>query len=153
MKILIVNTDSEVAQDVRMTLNRCQPDWQLTVIDAGQQYMDIIKSEGCPDAVILGMQLSDTSGFELTELIRDDCDVPVILLSAKNDIEVLIKAFDAGANDFIAVPFNKAIFVARLKALIRRKKWDIQAMTRKTEEVQNRQIKYLSSCSEHGNAC
>jgi DNA-binding response OmpR family regulator len=42
-------------------------------------------------------------------------------------MQTLVKAFDAGTNEYIVKPFNKAIFMARLKALLRRRAWDIQA--------------------------
>jgi DNA-binding response OmpR family regulator len=151
MRIIIVNTDREMTQNICMTLNSFQPNWQLIIIDTGRKCLDIINHKGCPDAFIVGMQLSDMTGFNLTELIRDDCDAPIIILSAKNDIEMLVKAFDAGANDFVVSPFNKSIFVARLKALIRRRNWDIQTTGHKSDNNRNQPIKCLSSCNEYGN--
>jgi DNA-binding response OmpR family regulator len=127
MEILIADTNSEILEDVLLTLNQYQPDWQLSIINAGKECLDIIKNGNCPDAVILGMQLSDMSGFELIGHIRDDSDIPVIFLSCDKDIQTLVKAFDSGANDYIVKPFNKAVFIARLKALIRRREWDIKA--------------------------
>ncbi len=60
------------------------------------------------------------------EQIRDYSDIPVLYLSEEKDIFSLVKAFDRGANDYILVPFNEKIFVARLKSLIRREQWDVQ---------------------------
>jgi two-component system KDP operon response regulator KdpE len=127
MRILIADTNPEIKEDVRLALNRCQPDWQLSVVSTGKQCLNMIRGGNCPDAVILGMQLFDMSGLELTGLIRDDSDVPIIFLSNSKDVEVLVKAFDAGANDYMVFPFSKAIFMARVKAQIRRRTWDIWA--------------------------
>jgi two-component system response regulator MtrA len=66
------------------------------------------------------------SGLDLVKQIRDDSDVPVIVLSRNKDIHTLVKAFDLGANDYIVKPLNKQIFIARLKAIIRRSLWNIQ---------------------------
>jgi DNA-binding response OmpR family regulator len=85
-----------------------------------------VKNGSCPDVVILGMHLYDISSLDLLKKIRDDSDVPVIVLSDDKNMDTLVKAFNAGANDYIMKPFNKAIFIARLKALIRRRTWDIQ---------------------------
>ena len=135
MKILIADTENENIEVVRLTLNRYQPDWQLLIIDSEEQCLEIIKNGICPDAVILGMQLTDMSRLDLIERIRDYSDVPIIVLSCDKDIYTLVKAFDYGANDYIVKPFNKAIFVARLKALIRRRTWDIQLKENKRSRI------------------
>jgi DNA-binding response OmpR family regulator len=135
MEILIADTKSEVIENVRMIFNQYQPDWQLSVTEAGEQCLDIVKNGNCPDMLITGMELSDMSGFELIEKIRDYSDVPVVFLSGSNDIQTLVMAFDKGANDFVAVPFNKAIFIAKIKALFRRRDWDIQAAENKLVNV------------------
>jgi DNA-binding response OmpR family regulator len=127
VKVLIADTNPEILDDILPILNQYQPDWQLSIINAGKKCLDVIKNGNCPDIVILGMRLSDMSGFELIRYIRDDSDVPVVFLSDNKNMEILEKAFDAGANEYMVKPFNKAIFVARLKALIRRRTWDIQS--------------------------
>jgi PleD family two-component response regulator len=127
MKMLIANSNSETIKNISLILNSYQPDWQVLVVDSGKECLDTIKNGNCPDAIILGMQLSDMSGLELTGRIRDDSDVPVIFLSDNNDIAILVKAFDAGANDYIVKPLKERIFIAKLEALLRRKMWDIQA--------------------------
>ena len=72
------------------------------------------------------MQLSDMSGFELIKQIREDSDIPVVLLSEDHNVELLVKAFEMGANDYMTKPYRDAVFIARLKALVRRRAWDIQ---------------------------
>ena len=133
MKILIADVDIELIEDV---LNLYLPDWELSIIDSGEKCLNILKKGSCPDIVILGMQLSDMSGFELTKHIRDYSDVPVIILSDDNDISALLKAFSAGVNDYIVKPFNNAVFIAKLKALIRRGTWDMLIR----EDISNRGI-------------
>jgi PleD family two-component response regulator len=59
--------------------------------------------------------------------IRDDSDLPIILVSEDEDINMLIKAFDNGANDYFTVPFNANIFAAKLNAIVRRRTWDSKA--------------------------
>jgi len=95
----------------------------LTIL-SGKQCLDIVNNGNCPDVIILGMKLRDTTGLELTERIRDYSDVPIILLANDREIYTLVKAFDSGVNDYITLPFNEKIFIARLKALIRRSSWD-----------------------------
>jgi DNA-binding response OmpR family regulator len=151
MKILIADIDSEIIEDVGFTLNKFQPDWYLSIIDSGSQCLDIVKNGECPDAVILGMQLSDMSGLDLIQQLHDDSDVPVIVLSPDKDIQTLIKAFDAGANDYIVKPFNKQIFIARLKALIRRRMWDIRGKEGYLRNGNNHQVECQSLSGESEN--
>jgi two-component system KDP operon response regulator KdpE len=126
MKILIADTDNETIEETHLSLNQYQPEWQVPVFDSGKQCLDKVRNGNCPDVVILGMQLSDMSGLDLIKKIRDDSDIPIIVLSREKDVQILVKAFDVGANDYMVRPFNKQIFLARLKALIRRRMWNIQ---------------------------
>jgi DNA-binding response OmpR family regulator len=130
MEILIVDVDTEVIENLLSALNKYKSDWHISVIDSGKQCLEIVRNSNRSDILILGSQLSDMSGFELTEQIRDDSDMPILLLSRDKDMQMLIKAFNAGANDYMTIPFNNQIFIARLKALIRRRNWDIQARRR-----------------------
>jgi DNA-binding response OmpR family regulator len=126
MKILIAESDCRIVEILKTVIKTSQPDWNLSFTTSGKECIDVVKNGSCPDMVITGMELSDMSGFELIENIRDYSDVPVVFLSGSNDIQTLVMAFDKGANDFVVVPFNRAIFIARIKARIRRRDWDKQ---------------------------
>jgi two-component system, OmpR family, response regulator VanR len=126
MKILVIDVNSDLIRHIRLILNRQQPAWNTTFIDSGEQCLKILHNGNKTDIVLVGMQLRDMSGFELIKHIRDDSDIPVVLLSDIHDIELLVKAFETGANDYMAKPYNDAVFIARLKALVRRRTWDIQ---------------------------
>jgi DNA-binding response OmpR family regulator len=127
LNIIIVNTDSEAIENINCILTQEQLDWKLSIINSGKECLDVVKNGSCPDVVILGMQLSDMLGFDLLERVRDYSDIPIIVLSHHKDIFNLVKAFDLGANDYVEMPFNRILFLARLKALIRRVNWNIQA--------------------------
>jgi DNA-binding response OmpR family regulator len=127
MKILIADASFETIENITLAIEIYLPDWELMTTDNGKQCLDIIKNGTCPDVMVLGMKLADMSGFELTNQIRDDSDIPIIVLSNDKDITTLVKAFNIGANDYMVQPLNKAIFNARLKAFISRREWDIQA--------------------------
>jgi DNA-binding response OmpR family regulator len=131
MKILIAESDCGIVEILKTVIKTSQPDWNLSFTTSGKECIDVVKNGSCPDMVITGTELSDMSGFELIENIRDYSDVPVVFLSGGNDIQTLVMAFDAGASDFVVMPFNKAIFIARIKARVRRSDWDIQAIERK----------------------
>jgi DNA-binding response OmpR family regulator len=89
-----------------------------------EKCLDAVKNVERYDVVLLGMELSDMSCFELIWQIRDDSDIPVLILSYDNDTKKLVRAFEAGASEYMTCPFNKDILIARLKALVRRRQWD-----------------------------
>jgi two-component system, OmpR family, response regulator ChvI len=130
VKILITDTDFDIINDVSSSLSLLVPDWEWSVINLGKECLNVIKNDHCPDLVIIGTQLSDMTGFELVMQIRDVSYIPVIFICNK-DIDMLSEAFNSGADDYVVSPFNKQIFVARLKALIRRIDWDIKASENK----------------------
>ena len=125
MKILITDNNTDLSEHVRLIINRLQPDWNVIFTDSGEQSLNILRDGHKPDVVLTGMQLHDMSGFELIKYVRDDSDIPIVLLSDVHDIGFLVKAFETGANDYMAKPYNDAVFIARLKALVRRRTWDI----------------------------
>ena len=141
--VLIVDTDNENIENLISILDISN--WKLSILDSGEKCVDSIKSGNCPDAIILGMQLVDMSGLDLIEKIRDDSDVPVIIFSNDKELYTLVKAFDSGADDYMVFPVNEAIFMARLKALLRRRDWNFQIGNGndRNESNQNRVSKVL----------
>jgi DNA-binding response OmpR family regulator len=120
----MADIDMTMIEHVHSVIDEYKPDWQLAVIDTGEKCLDAVKNEEQYDVVLLGMKLSDMSCFELIWQIRDDSDIPVLILSYDNDIKILVRAFEAGASEYMTCPFNKDVLIARLKALVRRRKWD-----------------------------
>lgn len=125
MEILIANKDSELTANLNLIFNLFTPDWKLTIVDSGMDCMEKLKQGNCRDAIILGTQLSDISGLDLLAQIRDNSDIPIIFISNDNNTNLLVEAFNTGANDFLVNPFDGELFIASLKAAIRRSIWDI----------------------------
>jgi two-component system, sensor histidine kinase ChiS len=121
IEVLVAATDTETLMELNDTFNKMQPAWHLSVIGSGKECLSFINNGICPDLIILDINLSDMSGIDLIPQIRDDSDIPIIILSSEKNIETLIASFESGANDYIVKPFNKAIFIARLKTIVRRR--------------------------------
>lgn len=73
-----------------------------------------------PQLVILDVGLPDSDGFDLLRRIRAQSDVPVIMLTAKGDLDARVRGLDLGADDYIAKPFHLAELLARVRAHLRR---------------------------------
>ncbi len=127
MRVLIADNDFNNVEDAASIIIQCQPDWTLTFVNSARECLNILKNGNYHDVAILSAELPDMFDFKLIEQIREHSDIPVIVISPKADIFRLVKAFDAGASDYIEKPFNKKVLIARLKASKRRREWDIQA--------------------------
>lgn len=73
------------------------------------------------DLILCDLGLPDVDGKELVAKIREDSDVPIIVLSACGQEEDRIKALDAGADDFVAKPFSAGELLARIRSAVRRR--------------------------------
>lgn len=76
-----------------------------------------------PNLILIDMDSMDKDGWELCKRLKDDYDArksAIILMSSKNDEDYVVRAFEAGADDFVGKPINKKEFLARIKAIIRR---------------------------------
>jgi DNA-binding response OmpR family regulator len=134
MRILIASNNKELTEYIFHILSISQPDWKLATTDSGKQCVEAVKNGSCPDIIIMGMDLADDSCFKLIEVIRCNSEVPIVVISNDKEIDTLVRAFNAGANDYIAKALNKDVFVARLKALYRRRAWDMQAIKKRQQE-------------------
>jgi DNA-binding response OmpR family regulator len=131
MKIVIADSDNDTIESIFSLLNSLELDWQMLTSNSGKQCLSLLKENTYPDAILLGMMLCDMPGFDLIKQIRDDSDIPIMILSHDRHVNTMVSAFDAGANDYIILPFNNHVFIARLKALVRRRAWDTQAKKEK----------------------
>lgn len=120
-----VDIDSETRQDVISALVNCTAKHNITITESGKQCLSIIKSKSCPDVVIVGMQLSDMSCFELIIKIKEYSNIPIIVISCDTNIETIAKVLEIGASDCFIKPLNKDIFIAKINAIIRRLNWDL----------------------------
>ena len=73
-----------------------------------------------PDLIILDLGLPDMDGFEVLQRLRQHTMAPVIILSARDDEEVKVRALDAGADDYLTKPFGAGELLARFRVLMRR---------------------------------
>ena len=81
----------------------------------------LAKAEGVkPDLVVLDLMLPDIDGLEVCRQIRADSDVPILMLTARDDDIDKIVGLEVGADDYLTKPFNPRELVARIKSILRR---------------------------------
>jgi DNA-binding response OmpR family regulator len=74
------------------------------------------------DAVVLDVMLPDLDGFEVCRRLRSHSDVPILMLTARGDLTDRVVGLEIGADDYVAKPFEPRELLARLRALLRRRK-------------------------------
>ena len=118
MRILIVDDELELLEQIRQTL--IQQQYTPDIAKDGDEALERIFTDPY-DLIILDVMLPQKDGFEvLKELRSEKIITPVLMLTAKGNIENRIKGLDMGADDYLAKPFSTAELLARIRALLRR---------------------------------
>ncbi|MFK2826212.1 response regulator transcription factor [Bacillus sp. B190/17] len=116
-KILVVDDDQHILQLVSIHLTHAG--YGVLKAENGIQALGILQNE-CPDLAIVDVMMPGMNGFELTKKIRDDWDIPVLLLTAKGELEDKEQGFLAGSDDYMVKPFEPKELLFRIAAILRR---------------------------------
>lgn len=139
-KILVVD---DVAVNVQLlTTYLTSVGYDVCTARDGQEALDKV-SETQPDLILLDVMMPKLNGFEVCERLKSDPMtkiIPVIMVTALNEIEDKIKATEAGADDFVSKPFNKLELLTRVKSLLRIKQLhdELRAKVRELEQARER---------------
>jgi DNA-binding response OmpR family regulator len=116
--VLIVDDEPGIVAFVELGLTQ----EGIEVVTAGTMASGLTALRtGRPDLVIVDVGLPDGNGFELLASIRSESQVPVIMLTARGDVEDRVRGLDLGADDYVAKPFHFAELMARIRAHLRRR--------------------------------
>jgi DNA-binding response OmpR family regulator len=116
--VLVVEDDTDIAGVLRRSLDkegydvRVAPDGEAAIDEAG-----VFE----PDAVVLDLGLPRLDGVDVCRRLRDDGDVPILILTARDALEARVEGLDSGADDYLVKPFERDELLARLRALLRRR--------------------------------
>jgi DNA-binding response OmpR family regulator len=115
--ILIVDDDINIVKLVAIHLS--EHGYNVFQAKDGMQALEILKKTAC-DLAIVDVMMPFMDGYTLTKEIRKQYDIPVILLTAKSEIEDKEQGFQAGTDDYLVKPFEPKELTFRMKALLRR---------------------------------
>ena len=116
-KILIVE-DEPVLQET-LVYNLKQQGYEVITADNGQTAIDKAK-EINPDLILLDIMLPGLDGFEVCRVLRKDMNIPILMLTARDDEIDRVVGLEVGADDYLTKPFSMRELIARVKALLRR---------------------------------
>ena len=119
MDILVVDDERPVRDSLRRALEL--EGYRVELAEDGEQALKRLDLEPSPDAVILDVLMPGADGLEVCRRLRaSGMSVPVLMLTARAEIDSRVAGLDAGADDYLPKPFALAELLARLRALLRR---------------------------------
>lgn len=125
---LMIVDDDEV---VRSALRSAMEDEGYDVAEAheAEDALTYLRNNDAPDVMIVELMLGDMDGFDCIREIRRDHDVPIIVVSSRDDTHDVVAALEAGADDYVTKPFEIKEISARMRALRRRARLTMERET------------------------
>ena len=118
-RVLLIDDDARLMRMLSEYLGKNG----LQTMVRGDGAAGLLASEREPfDAVVLDVMLPDLDGFEVCRRLRAHSDVPILMLTARGDLTDRVVGLEIGADDYVAKPFEPRELLARLRALLRRRK-------------------------------
>ncbi len=116
-RILVVDDEERIVRFIRLNLE--QDGFQVVEAFSGKQAMEKLR-QALPDLILLDVMLPDLDGFEVLRMVRENHDIPVIMLTAKTEEDDRVRGLELGADDYVTKPFSPRELVSRVRAVLRR---------------------------------
>ncbi|MBA2557701.1 MAG: response regulator transcription factor [Chloroflexi bacterium] len=115
--ILVVDDDAKIVHLVRTYLER--EGFRVTEARDGRRALESFRTNR-PLLIVLDLMLPEIDGLEVCRVVREESNVPILILSARSSVADRIQGINEGADDYLPKPFSPAELVARIKAVLRR---------------------------------
>ena len=119
MRILVVDDEPDLIESVQLGFTLQWRDVEVLAAPDAETALDMIERER-PELVLLDIGLPERDGFDVLREIRTFSDVPVVMLTARDDAMDKVKGLELGADDYVTKPFNHLELLARVRAVLRR---------------------------------
>jgi DNA-binding response OmpR family regulator len=116
-KILVVDDEKKIVDIVKAYLER--DGYKVIVAYDGRLALQMARSES-PELIVLDLMLPEVSGWDVCRSLRTESNVPIIMLTARDDDSDKIVGLELGADDYVIKPFNPKELVSRVRAVLRR---------------------------------
>ncbi len=117
-RVLVVEDDRDIADVLRRSLGL--EGYEVRLAGDGEEAL-AGAADFSPDAVVLDLGLPKVDGLEVARRLREGGDVPILMLTARDSVPQRVEGLDAGADDYLVKPFERAELLARVRALLRRR--------------------------------
>ena len=116
-KILIADDEPDIVALVKRNLER--DGFDVTTVDDGSKAIEICKKEDF-DLIVMDVMMPDTDGFTACKKIKENKDIPVLMLSARGTEFYKLFGFEVGIDDYVTKPFSPKELMARINVIIKR---------------------------------
>jgi two-component system response regulator MtrA len=116
-RILFADDDPSIATLIQVTLSGSR--YEVVVVKNGLEALKAF-SDSAFDIVLLDVMMPYVDGFEACKRIREQSDVPIIMLTARDGSDDIVQGFELGSDDYITKPFKTVEVIARIEAILRR---------------------------------
>ena len=120
-KILIADDDSNICELIRLYLEKAG--FKALIANDGQKAVELALNE-TPDLILLDVMMPKLDGWQVCREVRKKSQVPIIMLTAKDEVFDKVLGLELGADDYMTKPFDTKELLARVKAVLRRVKPD-----------------------------
>lgn len=131
-RILVVDDDPDVRQMMTQFLRQ---NGAVALPASSEVEVQAHLSDGRIDLILLDVMLGDENGLEICARLRNDQDVPIIMVSALSADHQRMQGYDVGADDYIAKPFNPKLLLARVKAVLARARRSSSLVHRRNTQI------------------
>ncbi|GBD93261.1 transcriptional regulatory protein YycF [bacterium BMS3Abin05] len=121
-RVLVVDDEEDILELIGHNLKK--EGYDVQSVATGEEALRAA-SENIPDLIVLDLMLPGVDGLEVCRRLKEDPDtrrIPIIILSAKGDEADIVTGLELGADDYVPKPFSPRVLVARIRAVLRRKK-------------------------------
>ena len=142
--ILVIDDDEQLRTALRRTLTF--DGYRVLVARDGEEGLHQARTEE-PDLVVLDLLMPGLDGLEVCRRIRSNGGVPILVLTARDEVADRVRGLDAGADDYLVKPFAVDEFLARVRALLRRRVAEVRAPVLRFGDLQ------LDTATRHAQRC
>jgi len=120
--VLIVEDEKHLAAGLRYNLKA--EGFDVETVGTAEEALAMLKDRRAFDVMVLDVMLPGMDGFSLASRLRAQGQfVPILMLTARGQAQDVLRGFEAGADDYLPKPFDLAVLLARINALLRRRQW------------------------------
>jgi len=131
-RILVVEDESAISDAVAYAAR--SEGYEVETERDGAAGLEAARGDGY-DLVVLDIMLPDLSGVEVCRRLRDESDVPILMLTARDSEVDRVVGLEAGADDYVTKPFSMPELLSRIRAILRRRELDLATVTRSAARV------------------
>jgi two-component system response regulator MtrA len=124
-RLLVVEDDASVREAVTIVLERAG--YELTAVADGAEALIALGEDPGYDLIVLDVMLPSVSGFDVCRAVRSRSGVPIVMLTARAEKEDIVAGLELGADDYLTKPFDPVELTARVRAVLRRARPDVDA--------------------------